>query len=92
MQGCHRHLLIIPCGCFRVAVAEREKDERSRRRLAEREQREAVKTAEREERERQKAAAVAERDAHRAAARRAARFPLDDWQARLLPGHCPLTL
>jgi hypothetical protein len=75
--------LSICCGCLRVAVAEREKDERSRRRLAEREQREAVKAAEREERERQKAAAIAEREAHRVAARRAARFPMDDWQARL---------
>lgn len=80
------------CGDYRVAVAEREKDERSRRRLAEREQREAAKTAEREERDRQKAAAVAERDAHRAAARRAARFPLDDWQASPFPGHCRLTV
>lgn len=65
-----------------MAIAEREKDERSRRRQAEREQREAVKVGEREERERQKAAALAEREAQRAAARRAARFPLDDWQVR----------
>ncbi len=63
-------------------MAEREKDERSRRRAAEREQREASKAAEREERERVKAALAAEREEQRAAARRAARFPLDDWQVR----------
>lgn len=66
-----------PC---RVAVAEREKDERSRKRATEREQRDAMKAMEKEERERHKAVQAAEREAQRAAARRAARFPLDDRQ------------
>lgn len=61
-------------------MAEREKDERSRKRAAEREQRDAMKAVEKEERERHKAAQAAEREAQRAAARRAARFPLDDRQ------------